>query len=250
MRLTFIFLIFSVLVLGQSNVLAKDQDSEETTSNDDSNTTPISAPASSNNTIAATVNDLDIFERKIEMYARIVQTYGLAVFLVLWYVFVVWKKQNQDREEDRKERAKWIEQITGLRLLVDPAVKKLTRQQARTILQMAIAGQVDRLTLVWGQFEISFRGGAPYQPTRLGGAGPGDSQEKAIYVFNTDIRLLATDSSAIEASLEKTKEAIEEVVRRTEKESKDMFRWLDQYHQRITLRLDSLQFGDTTLGKI
>src|SRR5437868_6193452 len=77
----------------------------------------------------------------LETIGKFVGTYGLAVFLVLYYAVRLYP-------EIQKERAEWIRQITRLRQLVDPATRPLTRDQARTVLQLASDAFADRLRLV------------------------------------------------------------------------------------------------------
>jgi len=77
----------------------------------------------------------------LETIVKFIGTYGLAVFLVLYYAVKLYP-------ETQKERDEWIRQITRLRQLVDPATRPLTRDQARTVLQLASDSLADRLMLV------------------------------------------------------------------------------------------------------
>lgn len=76
----------------------------------------------------------------LETIGKFVGTYGLAVFLVLYYAVRLYP-------EMQKERAEWIRQLTRLRQLVDPTTRPLTRDQARTVLQLASDALADRLRL-------------------------------------------------------------------------------------------------------
>jgi hypothetical protein len=61
---------------------------------------------------------------------QFVGTYGLAVFLVVYYAIKLYPQVEA-------ERGKWIEEITRLRQLVDPATRSLTRHHAEAILKLA-----------------------------------------------------------------------------------------------------------------
>ena len=71
-----------------------------------------------------------------------VGTYGLAVFLVVYYAVKLYP-------ELRSERGEWIREITKLRQLIDPATRSLTRDQAKAVLQLASDALVDRLRLIF-----------------------------------------------------------------------------------------------------
>jgi hypothetical protein len=74
-------------------------------------------------------------------------TYGLAVFLVVYYAVRLYP-------EIQKERGEWIRQITILRQLIDPGNRSLTRDQANVVLQLVSSILVDRLK--FGQGRIGF----------------------------------------------------------------------------------------------
>lgn len=57
-------------------------------------------------------------------------THGLAVFLVVFYTVYLYPRG----EEERKQ---WIEQITSIRMLVEPETRKLTILQADAVLSIA-----------------------------------------------------------------------------------------------------------------
>jgi hypothetical protein len=76
----------------------------------------------------------------LETIGKFVGTYGLAVFLVLYYAVRLYP-------EMQKERGEWIKQITRLRQLVDPISRPLTREQAKTVMQITSDGFADRLQL-------------------------------------------------------------------------------------------------------
>jgi hypothetical protein len=76
----------------------------------------------------------------LETIGKFIGTYGLAVFLVLYYAVRLYPQMQKERDD-------WIRQITRLRQLVDPITRTLTRDQARTVLQLASDAFADRLRL-------------------------------------------------------------------------------------------------------
>lgn len=196
-------------------------------------------------------DELSLFERKLELYARMVQTYGLAVFLVLFYVTVVWPRQNKDRESDRKERTAWITQITRLRELIDPTVKKLTREQVRTVLNLAMAGQMDRLSLLAG-----FTSKATPDIWSTDSVGR-DHKKDCCYLLGKKICFNMVDKSDTEKlrnEFESVFNDIEDLLKEEGKFTKDFIsKLMDEltpYAQRVELRLNTLYYEDTTLGAI
>ena len=60
-----------------------------------------------------------------------VGTYGLAVFLVVYYTIELYP-------EVRDERAQWIQEITEVKRLVDPETRPLNSLQAKAVLDLAM----------------------------------------------------------------------------------------------------------------
>lgn len=67
-------------------------------------------------------------------------THGLAVFLVVFYTVYLYPRGEAERKE-------WIEQITSIRMLVEPATRTLTTSQADAVLSIAKRAFIQDLQL-------------------------------------------------------------------------------------------------------
>jgi hypothetical protein len=74
----------------------------------------------------------------LNVVSNFIGTHGLAVFLVVFYALVIYP-QSQD------ERKQWIEQITKVKQLVDPANRPISLTQAEAVLRIVVFGFTERL---------------------------------------------------------------------------------------------------------
>lgn len=79
------------------------------------------------------------FKDTLEVIGKFVGTHGLAVFLVVFYTVAIYPQSQKEREQ-------WIEQITKLRQLVDPATRPINELQADAILNISSSYFIDALS--------------------------------------------------------------------------------------------------------
>ncbi|PSV47308.1 hypothetical protein [Photobacterium indicum] len=89
--------------------------------------------------------------KAFEVVAKIVATHGLAVFLVIFYTLIIYPESQQ-------ERSAWIQEITKVRMLVDPVSRPLNTIQADAISKIAIDQFIARLRSSFNDDLSSFSG--------------------------------------------------------------------------------------------
>ena len=77
----------------------------------------------------------------LEPVGTFVGTYGLAVFLVVYYVIQMYPQV-------RKERKEWIAEIVRLEQLVNPETRPVTRSQAEVVGDIAIDAYLNKLSIL------------------------------------------------------------------------------------------------------
>jgi hypothetical protein len=178
-------------------------------------------------------------------------TYGLAVFLVVYYAIRLYP-------EIQKERGEWIRQITLLRQLIDPGNRSLTMDQAKVVLQLVSGAFADRLKIAG---EPSF---AHPRPTSAG--APFGFEFEYLYLFHESIKyekLNAKTESVEEARRvtdERTAEldrlyrqvvgAIQGKAKETRKTIEELFDTVSELGKRDSYRLALLRFGSVNLEQI
>lgn len=70
-------------------------------------------------------------DKTLDICIKIITTHGLAVFLVVFYAFVIYP-------ESQSERSAWIQEITKVRMLVDPASRPINSIQADAVSKIVI----------------------------------------------------------------------------------------------------------------
>jgi len=91
----------------------------------------------------------------LQQVGTFVGTYGLAVFLVVYYVLRMYPQLSTERRE-------WIEEITRLEQLVNPDTRPLTLSQAEVVGDIAIDAYLTRLNSLI--FSGNWRVGRTYPP--------------------------------------------------------------------------------------
>ena len=110
--------------------------------------------------------DMTWWKGHLNVIGLFIGTHGLAVFLVVFYTVYLHPRGEAERKE-------WIEQITSIRMLVEPVTRTLTISQADAVLSIAkraftqdlqlrlelVAQQNDlTATMNWGGGDIEFWG--------------------------------------------------------------------------------------------
>lgn len=80
--------------------------------------------------MASFVEKVDAVDGYLKSIGIFLGTYGLAVFLVVYYTVKLYP-------EVREERGMWIEEIAAIREIVDPETRPLTRLQAEAVMGLA-----------------------------------------------------------------------------------------------------------------
>lgn len=176
----------------------------------------------------------------LETIGKFVGTYGLAVFLVLYYAVKLYP-------ETQKERAEWIRQITRLRQLVDPATRPLTRDQAKTVLQLASDSLADRLLLV---LESSKRMGK-------WSSGSSSTGEVSITLFDQEFSYNPTTEmpqterdQELDKIIKGIERALNDQMRRSRENLEEALKHVSEMGKRDAYRLALLRFGNTSLESV
>lgn len=80
----------------------------------------------------------NFFINNLEVIGKFIGTYGLAVFLVVFYVTTIYQQQQDEREE-------WIREITKVRYLIEPENRSLTDLQAEKVLRISTESFLQQL---------------------------------------------------------------------------------------------------------
>lgn len=177
----------------------------------------------------------------LETVGKFIGTYGLAVFLVLYYAVKLYP-------EIQKERAEWIRQITRLRQLVDPATRPLTRDQARTVLQLAGDALADRLRLALD---------AGFGVDRGMWSPGGGSEEVTANLFGQEFSFnpkIEMSQDGREQELAKIINDIDRTLndetRRSRENREEAFKYVSEMARRDAYRLALLRFVNASLESV
>jgi hypothetical protein len=176
----------------------------------------------------------------LETVGKFIGTYGLAVFLVLYYAVRLYP-------EIQKERAEWIRQLTRLRQLVDPASRPLTRDQARTVMQLASDALADRLRLV---LDVSFRDSGLVRSSSGSGAVTANLFGQEISfdpATNIDQEMRDQEFEKILSDIDR---ALKDQTRRSRENLDEAFKFVSEMARRDAYRLALLRFGNTSLESV
>ena len=164
-------------------------------------------------------------------------TYGLAVFLVIYYAIRLYP-------EIQKERGEWIRQITILRQLIDPGTRSLTRDQTSVVLQLVSDAFVDRLAMGGG--------GKAFRRESGGWVGPSDGTISRLELFGETIEF--QPSSTTDEGLSNIYSDISRIIQDKKTANKgeidQLFGFVEDYSKRDSYRLGQLRFGSATLEQI
>ena len=177
----------------------------------------------------------------LETIGKFIGTYGLAVFLVLYYAVKLYP-------EMQRERAEWIRQITRLRQLVDPGTRPLTRDQAKTVMQLASDALADRLL-----FTLETRGIRSY-------AGPSFSMEPNVVTVSLFGKELSyhSDTDIVADKREQELKQFAEIIGRALKDQMrtvrdnlgEALKFASEMGRRDAYRLALLRFGNASLESV
>lgn len=176
-------------------------------------------------------------------------TYGLAVFLVVYYAIRLYP-------EIQKERGEWIRQITILRQLIDPGNRSLTRDQARVVLDLASDAFTDRL-------KFARSGGYSYRSVARPVGPVSYGNVESVYLFGEEISYekdSGTSDSGSGLTMLREKElekiyadivrAIKNLAGTNKRRTEEFFDEMSEFSQRDTYRLALLRFGSVSLEQI
>jgi len=177
----------------------------------------------------------------LETIGKFIGTYGLAVFLVLYYAVKLYP-------EMQRERGEWIRQITRLRQLVDPGTRPLTRDQAKTVMQLASDAFADRLLFTLGAREAPRGWGSSYST---------DPDVVSLAVFGKELSFNSKSEMAPEKrdqELEKIGEDIarglKEQMRGSLENLNEALKYASEMGRRDAYRLALLRFGNASLESV
>lgn len=174
----------------------------------------------------------------LETIGKFIGTYGLAVFLVLYYAIKLYP-------EGRKERGEWIKQITRLRHLVDPYTRPLTKDQAKTILQLASDAIGDRFQMVFVGRAFSSRSGWEREK---------DTDNITLDVFKQKLIFNPKTEMKSEARMNEFSRINKEIANGLKDRMRQLvddlhgsFKYIAEMGKRDSYRLAMLRYGNTTL---
>ena len=168
-------------------------------------------------------------------------THGLAVFLVVFYAVVIYP-------QSQKERSDWIEQITRVRLLVDPGTRPLSIPQADAVYRIVIESFSEKLRNIADQEYGIGR--------RFALAGQAESlleERRYVYLFGEEIAMdfQPSDKSAgvkeISRVFSRATEAITDRRRSVKEEMERSFQLAERSNSYAVVQLERLRLENSTL---
>jgi len=174
---------------------------------------------------------LNVFNSYLKSIGLFIGTYGLAVFLVVYYAIKLYP-------ELRDERGEWIKQITIIKQIVDPDTRPLTRIQANAIMDITISIYQERLQ-------------ENYKLLSSGAGGVSRESDKKIKLWGNEYDFKDdSDKNHLENTLERFFSALEEKAIQERGNVTSAFDNSINEIESILYPLSRLKYGGSTLDDI
>jgi hypothetical protein len=176
----------------------------------------------------------------LKQVGTFIGTYGLAVFLVVYYVLKMYPQVSAERKE-------WIAEVTRLESLVNPDTRPVTLSQAEVVSDIAIDAYMNRLSTVTANY--SWRGGRSGKP---GGWGlekvPEGCIRRAFLGESFEYHPKSTDETALRKMVHKFADLMQKVNSECRAQLLQLLKRADESAEKIQYQLARLRFQDDSLA--
>lgn len=174
----------------------------------------------------------NLFESALKSIGLFIGTYGLAVFLVVYYAIKLYP-------ELREERSEWIKQITAVRQIIDPETRPLTRVQADAVMDITINIYLSELKHAVDLF------------SRYYGEGGANSSENSVKIWDVEFEFNErSDENHLESILTRFFKILERQNKERRKLLAKAFDYSKNQSESSLYPLSRLKFGSHSLEEI
>lgn len=176
----------------------------------------------------------------LQQVGTFVGTYGLAVFLVVYYVLRMYPQVSAERKE-------WIAEVTRLEQLINPDTRPVTLSQAEVVGDIAIDAYMNKLSTLVA--DRNWRSGLT-SPSGLGGLGqaPQGHVTRGFLGEQFHYDPKNNDTAALIKMVSKFAEVRGKVNSDKSAQLSDLLRRADESAEKIQYQLARLRFQDDSLA--